>query len=81
VKPEDCFHDHVDRSREVVVPVYVLDFVRENGVELGVIQASGDPLGPHQDRPDHAEDSGFDGSTRQPYLNPLPYPRNAFHPA
>src|ERR1700716_2576183 len=80
VKPEDCLYDHVNRSREVVVPAYVTDFMRGNGIELGVFKVSGDPLGPHQDRSDYAEDSGFDRSARLPYLSPLPYPRSAFHP-
>jgi hypothetical protein len=81
VKPEDCFHDHVDRSRQVVVPAHVPDFMRENGIQLRVFKTFGDSLGKHQNRSYYAEDSGLNGSTRQPYLDLLPYPRIAFHPS
>jgi len=39
MKPEDSFNRHMDRSGQIVVTPHVLQFVREHGFELPIVEA------------------------------------------
>src|SRR4029077_7817838 len=81
VKPEDGFHQHVKCSRQIVAAAYVPEFVREDGVEVRVFEASGDSLWPYQNRPRYAENPRFQGSRRQVHFDRVAYPARSLQPA
>src|SRR5262249_5410269 len=63
VKPKDRFHQHVDRSGQVVAAAYVRQFVGEDGFQVRVVEVCRDPFRPHQNWTDYAENPRFQRSS------------------
>jgi hypothetical protein len=57
MKPVDRFDEHVDRRRQIVAATHVTQFVRDDGLQLRLRQATGDTFRQQQDRSDDAEHS------------------------
>jgi hypothetical protein len=62
VKPEDGFHQHVQRGGEIVAAEYVPNFVGENGFQVRITGAFRNVFGPHQNGPAYAKNAGFQRS-------------------
>jgi hypothetical protein len=49
----------VYRSGKIVATTHVPHFVRENGFQVRIFKAFGDPFRPYQNWPDYAKDPRF----------------------
>jgi hypothetical protein len=57
MKPEDCFHEHMNRGDQIVPVVNMTEFMCDDAFQLGWSQPVENPFWQQHDRPEHTEDT------------------------